>query len=64
MVVHGNLKIARFKTARMKHGARKAGKNRNVTAGILVHLSFVQGVASFLLTPQSDPLFPWEKGLG
>src|SRR5881396_1623833 len=33
MVVHRKLKIAKFKTARMKHGARKAGKSRNAAAG-------------------------------
>jgi hypothetical protein len=50
MVVYCKLKIARFKTARMKHGERKAGKSGNITMD--------DWVVSFVLTPQSDPLSP------
>src|SRR6266496_3120761 len=58
MVVYCKLKIARFKTARMKHGEREAGKSRNATVGNRVNLSFVQGVASFVLMALSDRLSP------
>jgi len=58
MVVHGKSKIAKFKTARMKHGARKAGKSRNVAAGSWVHLSFAQAVASFVPTLSPIPSPP------